>query len=116
MAAIKYTLLKTNIGHDVTFNFEESISLSGNSGPYLQYAYVRTQSVLKKAGNINLTNAKISLNSEEISVLRLLSKFTEIALESSKRYSPNLLTSYLFELSQAFNLFYQKHSILEAKE
>ena len=116
VAAIKYTLLKTNIGHDVTFNFEESISLSGNSGPYLQYTYVRTQSVLKKAGSVHFADAKITLNTEELSVLRLLSKFTEITLESSQRYSPNLLATYLFELCQAFNLFYQKHSILEAKE
>ena len=116
VAAIKYTLLKTNIGHDVTFNFEESISLNGNSGPYLQYTYVRTQSVLKKAGNVHFAETKITLNTEELNVLRLLSKFTEIAIESSQRYSPNLLATYLFELCQAFNLFYQKHSILEAKE
>lgn len=116
VAAIKYTLLKTNIGHDVTFNFEESISLNGNSGPYIQYAYVRTQSVLKKAGNVHFAETKITLNTEELNVLRLLSKFTEIVLESSQRYSPNLLATYLFELCQAFNLFYQKHSILEAKE
>lgn len=120
VAAIKYTLLKSNVGHDVTFSFDESISLNGNSGPYLQYTYVRTQSVLNKSqatSNKSQTNqANISLSVEEVNVLRLLSKFSEIVSESGQRYSPNLLASYLFALCSSFNLFYQKHSILDPKE
>ncbi|PIZ97426.1 MAG: arginine--tRNA ligase [Candidatus Levybacteria bacterium CG_4_10_14_0_2_um_filter_36_16] len=118
VCAVKYALLKSNIGGDITFSFEESINLNGNSGPYLQYTYVRTQSVLGKAKNNNFQFSILNfqLNEEELNVLRLLSIYQQIALEAAEKYSPNLVANYLFELSQKFNLFYQKHSILTPEE
>lgn len=117
-AAVKYAFLKQSIGKDVTFNFSESITFEGNSGPYLQYTFARTQSVLRKAGISHITYhiSNIKFEPEERDIMRLLIRFTDIVEEAAARYSPNLLASYLFDLAQAYNLFYQKCPILKAEE
>ncbi|OGH18928.1 MAG: arginine--tRNA ligase [Candidatus Levybacteria bacterium RIFCSPHIGHO2_12_FULL_38_12] len=120
VGAVKYALLKSGIGRDIEFSFDESISLEGNSGSYLQYTYVRTQSVLSKF-QINTNNQKDlkleignwKLEIEEENILRLLYRFPEVVEEASGHLAPNYICSYLFELAQAFNLFYQKHKILD---
>lgn len=118
MAAVRYAFLRSGVGKDITFDFDESVSFDGNSGPYLQYTYARTRSVLRKAGMSNdkypMTN--IQLESEERELLRLLARFPEIVQDAAERLAPNLLCTYLFELAQQFNLFYQKCPILKAKE
>lgn len=119
VGAVKYSLLHSNIGSDITFDFNTSFSLEGNSGPYLQYTYARTQSVLRKS-NKKLSNypivklSNIQLNSEELVVLRLLYRFPEVVVEAAATYSPNLVCSYLYDLAGAFNTFYAKHSILSS--
>ncbi len=117
--AIKYAFLKNGIGKNIEFNLEESINFEGNSGPYLQYTFVRCQSLLKKAGTTNPTIKQWDngiINPEENNLLRLLAKFPEVVAEACEKFSPNILCNYLFELAQAFNLFYQKHQILKAEE
>ncbi len=126
MGAVKYAFLKSNIGSDIVFNLEESISFEGNSGPYIQYAYVRTQSVLergKREGesvkteekNFTLNASPLTLEKEERELLLLLSRFEEVVAEAAERYAPNVVATYLFELAQSFNLFYQKMPILKAE-
>lgn len=117
--AIKYALLKSSIGKDVEFSFEESISFEGNSGPYLQYTYARTQSVLRKSEantKYKILNTKYNLESEERDLLRLLVRFTEVVEDAAVRYAPNNLSTYLFELAQTYNAFYQKHQIIKADD
>lgn len=133
VAAIKWALLRSSIGKDVSFSFEQSISLEGDSGPYIQYTYARTRSVLGKwkmapVKGIPATNGKWTENDhkllaisyklapEELALLKLLDRFDEVVEEAALHYSPHLLTTYLFDLAQAFNLFYQKQRILEAEE
>ncbi|MGE5042369.1 MAG: arginine--tRNA ligase [Candidatus Levyibacteriota bacterium] len=123
VGAVKYALLKGTIGQDITFSFEESINLHGNSGPYVQYTHARTQSVLEKAGGTwqvasgqeNYTPHATSYQQEELDLLRMLVHFPEIVEESAEKFSPNHVCTYLFELSQAFNLFYEKHRVLNAE-
>ena len=127
VGAVKYALLKSGIGRDIAFGFEESINLEGNSGPYLQYTYARTQSVLAKINpstSLRARNQKskikisfargrlVKLEGEEVSLMRGLSKFPEIVEQAGEKFVPNLLCNYLFDLSQKFNLFYQKIPIL----
>ncbi|MBI2430513.1 MAG: arginine--tRNA ligase [Candidatus Levybacteria bacterium] len=116
VGAVKYALLKSGIGRDISFSFEESISLEGNSGPYLQYTYARTQSVLAKVSSIKYQVLSIKLEPEELAILRAVHKFPEISQEAAEKFAPNLLCTYLFDLAQKFNLFYQKHKILESEE
>lgn len=113
IAAVKYALLRMRIGKDIDFDINQSISLNGDSGPYILYSYVRTQSVLANAPTKLLSN-KINgvLKEEDIIVLRLLNKFQDIVADSVSNFAPNILCNYLFELSHKFNLLYQKHRIL----
>lgn len=117
VGAVKYAFLKSGIGKDVSFSFEESVSFDGNAGPYLQYTYVRTQSVLAKAGSI-VPQAQLSIHytpaEEELLVLRKLVHFSGVVEQAARTYSPNVVTEYLFELAQLFNNFYQKYRIVNA--
>lgn len=119
IGAIKYSVLQVGTGQNVSFDIQKSIALDGNSGPYLQYVYARTQSVLRKAGGSfthNKVDPKQALESEERALIIALAKFDEVVAEAALRYSPNTICTYLFELAQAFNLFYQKHQILNVGE
>jgi arginyl-tRNA synthetase len=115
VGAIKYALLKNGIGGDISFSFEESISLSGNSGPYLQYTYARTRSVAGKAGlRGQKSEDRGQLEAEEKNLLRLLIQFPSILEKAAIHYAPNTVAGYLFELAGMFNLFYQKHQIVKS--
>jgi len=118
VGAVKYSMLKFSRKSDIAFSFEESIDLSGNSGPYLQYSFARTQSVLAKVQSSEFrvqSSESTSLEREEKLVLRLLIHFPEIIREAQENFAPNIICSYLFEFAQAFNLFYQKHKIRGSK-
>ncbi|MGI8419477.1 MAG: arginine--tRNA ligase [Candidatus Levyibacteriota bacterium] len=120
LAAIKYAFLKSSIGKDIVFDLEESVNFEGNSGPYLQYTYTRAKSVLDKAGKgeggFDISRTKIKFTSDERRLLCLLARFPEIVDEAATRYAPQVLCTYLFELAQTFNLFYQKSPILKTEE
>ena len=118
--AVKYALLKNNLGSNIKFDFNESINFNGNSGPYIQYTYVRCQSVIKKSKELlpkkgNYQKLKPQ-NKEEDSLIRLVYHFPEIVNRAAKTYSPHLIANFLFNLCQEYNLFYQKHLILKAEE
>ncbi|HJX02074.1 MAG TPA: arginine--tRNA ligase [Candidatus Humimicrobiaceae bacterium] len=122
LGAIKYGFLKLARETDINFDIRESLSLEGNSGPYLQYTYARSQSVLTKSkrGDTkkevvleNLMNQQF--NNEELSLMKTLYRFPEIISMSAKNYSPNILCNYLYDLAQKFNVFYNKHGILEER-
>jgi arginyl-tRNA synthetase len=116
IGAIKWNDLKRDAKQDILFDWDEALNMQGNSGPYIQYVYTRTQSVLEKADDseFNFNNENIRVEYEERELLRLLSRFDEVIEEAAGRFAPHILCTYLFELAQAFNLFYQKHQILKA--
>lgn len=116
VGAIKYALLKNNIGKDVKFDFDEVVSFEGNSGPYLQYTYVRTHSILEKAGTKTYDfSARTGLEKEEAEVVRHLLHLQNVIKRAAGEYSPNLIATYLYDLAQKFNLFYEKHPIIESE-
>lgn len=116
VGAVKYALLKNNIGKDVKFDFDEVVSFEGNSGPYLQYTYVRTHSILEKAGVKTCDfSVRTELEKEEAEVVRHLLHFQNIIKRAAGEYSPNLVATYLYDLAQKFNLFYEKHQIIESE-
>lgn len=119
VGAIKWNDLKRDAKQDIAFDWDDILNMQGNSGPYLQYTYARTQSVIRKAGNqyYQLVVSGQLLVPEELQLLRTLAKFAEIVVDAAEKYSPNILCTYLFNLAQEFNLFYQKCPILrEADE
>jgi arginyl-tRNA synthetase len=118
VGAVKYALLRGSIGKDTTFNFDESVSFDGNAGPYLQYTFVRTQSVLRKANrgtNYEVGGMSYEVAPEERDLLRYIAQYIDVVGDAAEHFSPSTVATYLFELAQLFNLFYQKYSILTAE-
>lgn len=116
LAAIKYSFLKSDAYKNIVFDLEKSIAREGDSGPYLLYTYVRTQSILGKGTAGKPSDRTINLTPEEKGLLRLLYQLPEVVEQAALRYSPHLIATYLFQLAQQFNLFYQKLPVLKAEE
>ncbi len=118
IASTKYSFLKNSLITPIAFDIDESISIEGNSAPYLMYTYVRCKSVLSKANYpINIIVVEDNnINNLELGLIRRIYQFPEIVLESGKQFSPNYIANYLYQLAQEFNLFYQKLPILKAEK
>ncbi len=109
IAALKYSILKQTPGKNIVFDFEKSISFEGDSGPYIQYAYIRAQSVLNKAGDFSL----ISKNLREIYLIeKILIRFESIITRSIEDLAPQLVANYLVELAGEFNSWYAQEKII----
>lgn len=113
--ALKWNDLKRTPTQDVVFDWDDVLNMQGNSGPYVQYAYVRTQSILEKAGGRVVEDiSKVVLDADEKMLVRKLIKYPDVVEFASARLAPSDVATYLFELAQAFNLFYQKAPILKS--
>ncbi len=112
LAAVKYALTKNRLGGDIAYDPKESIALEGNSGPYLQYAHARARSILAKLGDVTpLTEA--ALEPDERSLTVKLGQFTEAVDLSVAELLPHHICTYLYELAQEFNRFYEKNRVLD---
>lgn len=115
MGGLKYYLLKVDPKKRMMFNPEESIELNGNTGPFLQYAHARIQSLLNKAGNIgSYENASLGLDEKE--VIKLISQYPLVIKEAGETFSPAVIANYLFELVKTYNHFYQAVPVLIEKD
>ncbi|MEX0918831.1 MAG: arginine--tRNA ligase [Candidatus Paceibacterota bacterium] len=111
IGAIKYSILRQDVGRDIIFDFERSISLAGDSGPYLQYSYVRTQSVLARA-NWRLPADELKPAGEVGVLPRLLERYPEVIKRSIADRRPHHLCQYLFSLAAAFSSVYAAEKII----
>ncbi|HLA49251.1 MAG TPA: arginine--tRNA ligase [Candidatus Saccharimonadales bacterium] len=110
LGAVKYAFLKSRIGADIIFDPAESVSLQGNSGPYLQYAYVRARSILQKA---EVQDMKIDKFEEgERSLARKISEYPEVIEKAVSELMPHHIATYLYELAQTFNRFYENNRVV----
>ncbi len=117
VGAVKYSFLKVSPPTEIAFDFDESISLQGNSGVYLQYTYARACSILRKA-KTKIISGRYLLRlkqEKEQALIKLLLQFPEIVLQAAEKYSPNLICNFLFETAQAFNNFYESLPVLKAE-
>jgi arginyl-tRNA synthetase len=122
IGALKWNDLKRSAHLDVVFNWDEMLSMEGNSGPYMQYTYARCQSVLRKVDQE--TAAEMSTQEDlsqeqypvEVSLMRTLSQYPEVLLRAASEYAPHHLCTYLFGLAQEFNSFYHQLPILKAEK
>jgi arginyl-tRNA synthetase len=111
LAAVKYAFLKNRIGGDIIYSPEESVALEGNSGPYLQYAHARAQSILQKSeGRAGVLQGE--LQPGERFMVRLISRFQETVLVAADEMMPHHIATYLYELAQAFNRFYEGNRVI----
>jgi arginyl-tRNA synthetase len=119
VSAIKYAFLRVNVGKNIVFDISKDIQVDGDTGPYLMYVYTRAKSILDSAENESKSTACITgcLASPHVKgLVRQISRVNDIVLASSINYSPSTLCTYLFELGQIFNKFYQEVNVLNAEE
>ena len=113
IAAIKYSVLKQKAGKNITFDPEKSLSFEGDSGPYLQYAYTRAQSVLTKAKEEHVAPSTELAPQEAPLCERLLVRFPDIVSRAQMEHEPHHITTYLIDLAAAFNQWYSTEKILD---
>ncbi len=116
--AIKYFDLSQNRTSDITFTWDKVLSFEGNTGPYLQYTYVRIMSIFRKLKeeNINIENENIILDDMtgiERELAAELLRFPQAVVKSYESYRPNIIADYLFDMAKLFNNFYNSSSILK---
>ncbi|HEY8886475.1 MAG TPA: arginine--tRNA ligase [Candidatus Microsaccharimonas sp.] len=113
LGAIKYAFLKNRIGPDVIFDPHESVGLQGNSGPYLQYAHARAVSILAKLSGDYLNAQTDEFDAGERSLLVKMTEFGDVIEAATKQLAPHLVCTYLYELAQTFNRFYEASRIVD---
>jgi arginyl-tRNA synthetase len=120
IGAVKYSDYSNNRDSDYIFSFDKMLAMDGNTAPYMQYAYARIRSIEKKNGRTfkeELTGiCEISLSDPtEQALARQLAQYSQAILSAAADCRPNYLTSYLYELSQAFSRFYNACPVLQSE-
>lgn len=110
LAAVKYAFLRVRIGADLIYDPAESVSIHGNSGPYLQYAHARACSVLCKAAAAAAVPE--SLEPAERTLARAISQFPEVVAQATTEHMPHYICTYLYDLAQTFNRFYEHNRVI----
>ncbi|MEA3414081.1 MAG: arginine--tRNA ligase, partial [Nanoarchaeota archaeon] len=105
-AAIFYGDLKNNRANNIIFDLERFVSFEGDTGPYIQYAYARASSILRKIEKVPELILPKELEEKENILIKKLSEFEQIAFEAYKQMNPALIAGYAYKLSQIFNEFY----------
>lgn len=113
VGAVKYSALKVHRNRNVVFDWNEALSLKGDSGPYLQYTAMRCKSVLEKGGDYGRFD---SLSVEEADVVREMMRFKEAVEDAAENFSPNLIAAFAYRLARSYNLFYEKNKIVGSSQ
>jgi len=102
----------------VVFDWDKALSFEGNSGPYIQYSYVRAKNIVEKVGDkVPVPLVPVPLSQYDRVCLRRLSFFDKAVIDSSTKYKPHILATYCYELATEFNAFYVHTSkILEEQD
>lgn len=132
VSAIKYTVLRQSLGKDIVFDPEKSLSFEGDSGPYLQYAYVRAKSLLAKAKDLSIVQSvsdielakddttvdidEKTVNEVILKLEKTLERYPETIERAWKDLSPHHVANYLIDLAGTFNSFYANTQIVKADD
>jgi len=119
IGAVKFSDLATDPRRDVIFDWDKIMSLDGDSGPYLQYAYARCKSVLNKTSikeQKNITELPGNINDDEMALIREFYKFEEKIIEAAERFSPSVIAEYILGVARKYNEFYAKNRIIDQNE
>ena len=118
IAAIKYSMLKQHSNKNIIFKKEDALNFEGDTGPYLLYSYARASSILRKSKNkLNKNNFQIkNISEHELKLLKKLSQFPEIVLNSYNNLNPSLIANYSYQLTQIFNGFYHSCPVINSEQ
>lgn len=114
VGALKYTVLKQVVGGDITYDPDKITNMEGDTGPYLQYTYARTQSVIRKSqiSNSPILKLEQGINPEELTILRWIYRYPEAVASAGEKFAPHMIAGYVYELATRFNTFYNQHQIV----
>ncbi len=122
IGALTYFLSKVDTQKRMIYDPKESVDLHGNTGPFIQYAYTRTQSLRKEAANHVLPEFTMECKVEEViapserSLIKLIYKYPEILSTAAETYNPSVMANYLYDLAKGYNRFYHECRVLEAEK
>ncbi|OHA88461.1 MAG: arginine--tRNA ligase [Candidatus Zambryskibacteria bacterium RIFCSPHIGHO2_01_FULL_43_25] len=114
VGALKYSILKQAAGKDVVFDIGKSISLDGDSGPYLQYTKARINSVLEKCRSLGIESS--ANGGQNFEIERVVYIFPEVVERASTEFSPHYILNYLVEVASRFNAFYAQNTIADKND
>ncbi|MGW5425528.1 arginine--tRNA ligase [Streptomyces sp. NPDC003943] len=115
IGAVKYADLSTSAARDYKFDLDQMVSLNGDTSVYLQYAYARIQSILRKAGDARpAAHPELELAASERALGLHLDSFGELVQETAAEYAPHKLAAYLYQLASLYTTFYSECPVLKA--
>ncbi|MFF9047246.1 arginine--tRNA ligase [Streptomyces parvulus] len=116
IGAVKYADLSTSPSRDYKFDLDQMVSLNGDTSVYLQYAYARIRSILRKAGEVApAAHPELELHAAERALGLHLDAFGDTVFEAAAEYAPHKLTAYLYQAASLFTSFYDKCPVLKAE-
>ncbi len=115
VGAVVFYYLSNNRIRDINFVMEDALSFEGNTGPYVQYTYARTCSVLSKSGSVDMGAPLTVSTPEEAELVKVLARFEEHVIDAIDSYEPMVITRYILDVAGAYNRFYHNCSILGAE-
>jgi len=118
LGAVKYAFLRVDTNKTILFDWELALSFDGNAGPYLQYAFARSNKLLKDftPNAQRLVQLPYAPVPAEVELCRTLAEFNDCVLQALDMLAPNLIANYLYDLTRAFTDFYQSCPVLKAKD
>ncbi|MFB6470634.1 MAG: arginine--tRNA ligase [Vulcanisaeta sp. AZ3] len=116
VGAIRYTFLSISPSKPLTFSWDKALNLRQNSGPFIQYTYVRTNGILEKAGSVpGLTQVPSNIASEERELILMLGEYPEVITKAAQELRLEYIIDYINKLSLMFNSYYEKYPVLNAE-
>jgi arginyl-tRNA synthetase len=116
LGALAYAMLSVDNNKDIIFNVNDALSFDGRTAPYIQNAYVRANSILRKAGGApELADFAHELDSHEVQLIDLISRFPDTVEQAALEYRPLVVATYAYDLANTFHSFYHSVPVIQAK-
>jgi len=118
MGALVYSMLCVDNNKDIIFDINEALSFDGRTGPYIQNAHVRANSILRKAGTglVDGTSFNYELTKHEIELIEQLSRFPQAVQQAAEEYRPLVMAAYAYELANTFHSFYHAVNVMQTED
>lgn len=121
MGALTYSMLSVDNNKDIVFDINEALSFDGRTGPYIQNAYVRANSILKKSGNSTFERSNVStfnyeLTKHEIELIEQISRFPQTVEQAANEYRPLVMAAYAYDLANTFHSFYHAVNVMQTED
>lgn len=114
LGALVYSMLSVDNNKDIVFDINEALSFDGRTGPYIQNAHVRANSILKKASEVPSAEFEYDLAKQEIELIEQISQFPKKVQQAAEEYRPLVMAMYAYDLANAFHSFYHAVPVLQS--